>query len=170
MSKSRNMFDKEKAVNIFKSVSRVAMGWMFFWPFLDKMFGLGHATPTGMGVIDGVSPSSFVDLVAHGWFRDFFISISGNPITDFLLLAGLLLIGVTMILGITSKITTISGCAFCFVMYLLEFPSTDTLLFDYHFIYILFIIALYLMGTYETYSLMKWWKKAPIVKDHPILQ
>lgn len=166
----RRVAEREKAIDVFKAVSRVLMGWMFFWPFLDKMFGLGHETPAGMGLIDGVSPSSFVNLVADGWFKDFFISIGGNPATDFLLMAGLLLIGVTMILGITSKITTVAGCAFCFVMYLLQFPPQPTLLFDYHFVYILFIVALYLLGTYNSYSLMKWWKKAPIVKDHPVLQ
>ncbi|MFC4062642.1 hypothetical protein ACFOWE_30465, partial [Planomonospora corallina] len=26
-------------------VARIALGWVFLWAFLDKMFGLGFATP-----------------------------------------------------------------------------------------------------------------------------
>lgn len=164
------MIDKTESVNIVKGASRFIMGWIFFWPFLDKMFGLGHETPAGMGLIDGFSPTSFVTQIADGWFKDFFISIGGNPVTDFLFMAGLLLIGLTMIVGITSKITTISGCAFCFVLYLAEFPPKTALILDYHLVFILFMIVLYLFGTYETYSLMKWWKKMPIVRDYAVLQ
>ncbi|MFA6711028.1 MAG: hypothetical protein WCR24_00420 [Candidatus Methanomethylophilaceae archaeon] len=44
------------------AIIRIMLGFMLLWAFLDKMFGLGHATKTGAGMIDGGSPT-------HGFFE-----------------------------------------------------------------------------------------------------
>src|ERR1044072_1320309 len=36
---------------------RLLTGFAFLWAFLDKTFGLGYATPSGKGWIDGGSPT-----------------------------------------------------------------------------------------------------------------
>ncbi|CAI7978711.1 hypothetical protein FRAHR75_40167 [Frankia sp. Hr75.2] len=33
------------AVDVLLAVTRVSLGWIFLWAFLDKLFGLGHETP-----------------------------------------------------------------------------------------------------------------------------
>ena len=35
------------------AVTRLSLGWVFLWPFLDKMFGLGHETPAAKAWING---------------------------------------------------------------------------------------------------------------------
>ncbi|MEA3166363.1 MAG: thiosulfate dehydrogenase (quinone) large subunit, partial [Thermoplasmata archaeon] len=35
---------------------RIALGWIFFWPFLDKTFGLGFRTPHDGAWIRGGHP------------------------------------------------------------------------------------------------------------------
>ena len=39
------------------AVLRIATGLIFLWAFLDKLFGLGYATPRRQAWIDGGSPT-----------------------------------------------------------------------------------------------------------------
>ena len=163
------MDNREKG-ELILAVLRIAMGWMMLWGFLDKMFGLGFETPPGSGVIDGVSPSSAVVYVAGGVFKDLFTSLAGNAIVDFLLMAGLLVIGITLILGFASKLTSVALTAFLATMFLLKIPPTDNPLMDYHIVMILATWAIYFLGGYERLSIQKKWKELSIVKRFPILE
>ncbi len=40
------------------AVLRIAFGLTFLWAFVDKLFGLGYATPAGKGWIDGGDPTA----------------------------------------------------------------------------------------------------------------
>ena len=66
------------------AILRITIGLLFLWPFFDKLFGFGFATPHGSGVIDGGSPSSFVVYVTDGLLKDFYISLAGNAFVDFM--------------------------------------------------------------------------------------
>ena len=48
---------------LFWGLLRIAMGWIFLWSFLDKMFGLGFATGRDpkTGVIDFGSPDAWIN-------------------------------------------------------------------------------------------------------------
>ena len=162
--------DRREKGECFLAVLRIAIGWMMLWPFFDKLFGLGFATPSGSGAIDGASPSSFVDLVAGGIFKDLFIALGGNPAVDFLLMAGLLILGITLILGIASKLTTLAMTAFLIVMYMMHVPPTDNPLLDYRLTWILALWAVYYLGGYERFSIKKEWESFSIVQRYPILQ
>jgi thiosulfate dehydrogenase [quinone] large subunit len=37
---------------------RLALGWIFLWAVIDKLFGLGFATPAKNAWIDGGSPTT----------------------------------------------------------------------------------------------------------------
>ena len=39
------------------AIARLSLGWIFLWAFLDKLFGLGHETPSARAWIDGGSPT-----------------------------------------------------------------------------------------------------------------
>ena len=149
---------------------RILLGWMFIWGFLDKMFGLGFETPSGSGVIDGGSPSSFVTYVSGGVFEGLFDSLAGNTIVDFLLMAGLLILGVTLIVGIASKLTTIFSIVFTVVMFCLCVPPTDNPLIDYHIMLAVGIAIVYFFNGFEYISLNEKWKSTKIVEMFPILE
>ncbi|WP_318272177.1 hypothetical protein [Microbispora triticiradicis] len=40
------------------AAARVAVGWVFLWAFLDKLFGWGFATPAAKAWINGGSPTT----------------------------------------------------------------------------------------------------------------
>lgn len=151
------------------AVFRILVGWLLLWGFLDKMFGLGFETPPGSGMIDGVSPSSAVVYVTDGIFKDLFLAMAGNWFIDIIFMLGLLVLGVTMILGIASKLTTIGVSAFLLVMWMLEVPPKDNPLIDYHLILIIGTIATYCLKGFERYSLYDKWQETWLVKRFPIL-
>jgi thiosulfate dehydrogenase [quinone] large subunit len=165
----RSMDRREKG-ECFLAVLRIAIGWMMLWPFFDKLIGLGFATPSGSGFIDGGSPSDFVNLVAGGIFKDLFIAMGGNLAVDLLLMAALLIMGLTLILGIASRLTTIGMTAFLIVMYMLQVPPTDNPLIDHRITWILALWAVYYLGGYERFSIKKEWDSFALVQRYPILQ
>ena len=149
---------------------RVLTGWIMLWPFFDKMFGLGFQTPHGGGWIDGVSPSSYVVYVADGVFKDLYASLAGNLAIDVVLMAALLVLGVTLTSGIASKLTTAGMCAFLLVMYSLHVPPSDNPVIDYHILLVLGVLAAYFLGGYEKLSLNPRWRETGLVKRFPILE
>lgn len=150
------------------AVFRILIGWIMLWPFFDKMFGLGFQTPAGSGFFEGGSPSSFVTFVSGGIFEDFYNSLAGNLAVDIILLAALLILGVTLILGIASKLTTIGTVAFLVVMYSLHVPPTDNPLIDFRIILSVGIVAVYLLDGFDYLSLNAKWKETWLVKKFPI--
>ena len=164
----RSMDNRQKG-EIVRTILRIAIGWMMLWGFLDKMFGLGFETEPGSGLIDGVSPSSFVVYVTGGIFKDLFLSMAGNPFVDFMMMAGMLAIGITMIFGFATKLTSIAMTAFLLVMYMLCVPPLDNPLIDYHITWIFAVWAIYLLGGYDHLSVRERWNSLGIVKRFPIL-
>ena len=152
------------------SISRILIGWLFIWGFLDKMFGLGFQTPPEGAWISGGSPSSYVAWVTKGVFADLFNSMAGNAFVDVLFMAGLLILGMTIIMGIGTKLTTVFSIVFFLVMYALCVPPTDNPLIDYHIILAVVMVAIYYLGGYEKISLYDRWKELPQVKQYPILE
>lgn len=163
------MENREKGEYLL-AVLRIAIGWMMLWPFFDKLLGLGFQTAPGSGVVDGGSPSSFVVYVASGIFKDLFTSLAGNSIIDLIFMAGLLIIGITLILGFAAKLTSIAMTAFLILMYMLVVPPTDNPVIDYHITWILAIWAIYFLGGYERLSIYSRWKEFSLVKRFPILE
>jgi thiosulfate dehydrogenase [quinone] large subunit len=152
------------------AVLRIMLGWMMIWGFLDKMFGLGFETPAGSGWIDGTSPSSFVVYVTGGIFKDLYTSLAGNTFIDILMMSGMLILGITLIFGFASKLTTIATCMFMLVMYSLHVPPTDNPVVDYHLVFIGMMVAIYLLGGFERISVCQRWKEWSLVRRFPILE
>ena len=163
------MKDAERGQYVL-AIVRIMIGWLFIWGFLDKMFGLGLETPAGSGVIDGVSPSSMVVYVSKGLFQDLFFSMAGNIFVDILLMIGLLILGITITLGVGTKLTTIFSIMFFLTMYCLVVPPTDNPIIDYHIILSACMVAIYLLGGYEKLSFYPRWKDFFLVKRYPIIE
>ncbi|MBO4502363.1 MAG: hypothetical protein J5707_01740 [Candidatus Methanomethylophilus sp.] len=162
--------DNRTAGGYMLAAFRILVGWIFLWPFFDKLFGLGYQTPAGGGWVDGCSPSSYVAYVTDGVFADLFNALAGNIIVDVLFMLALLLIGITLMAGIASKIATVSAVAFLLVMYCLCVPPTDNPLIDYHIILCAGLLAAYFLNGYDRLSLYSAWKEFVLVKKYPILE
>jgi thiosulfate dehydrogenase [quinone] large subunit len=151
---------------------RVAMGWMFFWAFLDKLFGLGFATKADKAWLDGVSPTlGFLKFGAKGPFVEMFHAMAGNPIVDWLFMLGLLGVGLAMILGIGVRVAGFSGAAIVLLMWLVVMPPANNPFMDDHIIYALvFVWFACRPDAGAVLGLGKWWSRMPFVQRMPFLR
>ncbi len=123
---------------------RVAMAFIFLWAFLDKLFGLGFATSPEKAWLNGGSPTTgFLMNGTKGPFVEFFQSLAGMPVIDWLFMLGLLFIGITLLLNRFVKWGSIAGMALMALMYFAAFPPETNPLVDEHIIY--FIVFAVLM-------------------------
>jgi thiosulfate dehydrogenase (quinone) large subunit len=160
----------------FLAVFRVVLGFEFLWAFLDKTFGLGYATPAARAWINGGSPTKgFLSGVAVGPLESTFHAIAGAAWADWLFMAGLLGIGVALILGIGLRAAAVSGTLMLVLMWAAEWPlarftsagepsmSTNPIV-DYHIIYALALIALAVTYAGHTWGLGRRWARLRFVQ------
>lgn len=122
---------------------RILMGWLFFWPFIDKLFGLGFATQADRAWIRGGSPTAgFLSSGTAGPFAPIFQAMAGNPLVDFLFMAGLMLIGLALITGIGVRIAGYGGAALVLMMWLAHLPPQSNPLIDQHIVYAALLVGL----------------------------
>jgi thiosulfate dehydrogenase [quinone] large subunit len=145
---------------------RFVIGWSFLWPFIDKVFGLGYATPIGKGMIDGGHPARGYLGGVTGWFAGLFHPISNmGPVVDVVFMAALLAIGTALILGIGLKVAAFAGPLLLGLMYLAEFPlgvpsgTYTNPLFDDHWIMALAIIFFALVRAGDEWGFGIYWSK-----------
>ena len=118
------------------SATRVLMGFIFLWAFLDKTFGLGRATESANSWISGGSPTTgFLSHAVQGPLAPLFNSLAGVAIVDWLFMLGLLFVGVTLIINRYVKWGGIAGIVMMILMYLaLLWPANNPII-DEHIIY-----------------------------------
>ena len=164
------------------AVLRIATGLIFLWAFLDKVFGLGYATPTERAWINGGSPTKgFLGNLDHGPFADAFRGMAGAWWADWLFMLGLAGIGIALVLGIGLRITAVAGTLMMLLMWAAEWPldrftdtgeptmSTNPIL-DYHLIYAIVMITLAVLAAGHTWGLGKTWTNLDIVRKNPWLR
>ena len=124
---------------------RIVMGFIFLWAFLDKVFGLGFATPESKAWIHGGSPTyGFLSSAVKGPFVTFFHSLAGVSAVDWIFMAGLLFVGLTLIFNKFVKWGAVAGILMLLFMYLaLLWPANNPII-DEHIVYILVLALLFL--------------------------
>lgn len=163
------------------AITRISIGFVFLWAFLDKTFGFGYATPAKDAWINGGSPTAgFLGNLEAGPLRGMFTSMAGLGVVDWLFMVGLLGIGVAMILGIGLRISAVAGSLLMLGMWLAEWPlarfgisgeptmSTNPIV-DYHVIYALVLIVCAVAYAGRTWGLGRLWERLPIVQRYPWL-
>lgn len=162
---------KYSPIQWFWGVTRLGMGWLFLWPFLDKVFGLGFATASGKGWIDGASPTlGFLKFGTKGPFAEIYQSMAGHPVVDWLFMVGLLLIGLALIAGVGVKIAGWSGALMLILMYTAGYiPPEHNPFLDDHLMYALFMIGLTLVPSGHWLGCGKKWSETKLVKKYPFL-
>ena len=164
------------------AVTRISLGWVFLWAFLDKTFALGFATGRDpeTGVVDffgdaawinGGSPTTgFLQFGTEGKvFHDFFAGLAG-PFTDWVFMLALLGIGVALILGIGMRIMAVAAAILMTSMWAAELRLDNNPFMDDHIVYALVAIGLAIGGAGRTWGLGRRWEEAKLVKRFPVLK
>ena len=132
---------------------RLALGWVFLWAFLDKLFGLGHETTVAKSWLNGGSPTKGFLGSSKGPFADFFHSIAGNGVVDVLFMAAMLALGVALMLGIGMRIAAVVGALVTVLMWAAVLPPASNPFMDDHLVYAGVLVALALLGAGNTLGL-----------------
>ncbi|WIV56179.1 DoxX family membrane protein [Amycolatopsis nalaikhensis] len=162
------------------AVLRFATGFVFLWAFLDKLFGLGYATPAKGAWLGGGSPTKgFLSSVHVGPFESMFHAWAGTWWADTLFMLGLGAIGIAVIAGIGLRLSAAAGALMMLMMWTAEWPfalatstgeathSTNPII-DYHIIYALILIALAAASAGNTWGFGRRW--ATLVGDRKWLR
>ncbi|GIW66654.1 MAG: membrane protein [Candidatus Parcubacteria bacterium] len=172
-----------KNLQIVLGLLRLSLGWIFFWAFLDKLFGLGFSTcrDAQTQVVNyfckdawlyGGSPTfGFLKFAVKGPFAEIFRSMAGNPVVDWFFMLGLLGVGLGLLLGIFMKLSTFFGGLMLVLIYLAGFlPPIHNPLTDEHIVYIIVMTLLCLSDSGNYLGLGNWWKKTKLVQKYKILK
>jgi thiosulfate dehydrogenase [quinone] large subunit len=162
---------RQKAVDYTLAGLRLALGWVFLWAFLDKLFGWGFATPEKNAWINGGSPTKgFLGNAVQGPFADFYKSFAGAAWADWLFMIGLAGIGIALMLGIGMRIAAASGALLLVLMWTAVLPPENNPFMDDHLVYAGVLVLLALTAAGNTLGLGKVWARLPLVKRLPILK
>lgn len=159
---------------------RLAVGFEFLWAFFDKTFGLGYSTPSAHAWLNGGSPTKGFLSGAIGPFGDFFHSIAGAPIVDWLFMLGLLGVGVALVLGVAVRPAAFFGGLMLALMWFAVWvpastaagqPTGSTNPFvDEHIVGIFALVAVAALVTWSGGYLGRTWSSLSVVRSHAWLR
>lgn len=179
-------FSSEKSENCFNkiwAVLRMFLGFIFLWPFMDKLLGLGFATcfddkaKVFLGYmckaawISGGSPTAgFLKFGTKGPLAGIFQSMAGSDLVAWLFMAGLLGVGLALILGVAARVAAVSGIAMLLLMYMAKLWPDNNPILDEHIIYSVVLLAFMAYNPSKTWGLGKWWANTALVKKYTCLE
>jgi thiosulfate dehydrogenase (quinone) large subunit len=164
------------------ALARISLGFVFLWAFFDKFFGLGFSTcrdrvtdVASSGCSDawvqGGSPTAgFLENATKGPFADFYQSLAGNGLVDYLFMAGLLGIGVGLVLGIGVRLATVAGSVLLLMMLSAALWPENNPLVDDHIVYVFLLLAVNMANSQQKWGMRDWWVKQKFVKQFPVLE
>lgn len=166
----------------FWGALRIALGGIFLWPFLDKLFGLGFTTGRlEDGTIDffgeaawinGGSPTAgFLEFGTKGPFAGFFQSLAGAAWVDWVFMLSLALIGFGLIFGIGARLAAIGGIIWMGILYAASavWPEHNPFL-DEHIVYTIALAGIAFVGAGRYLGFGRWWESTALVKKFPVLK
>ena len=113
---TQTLFGKDlksgKAWSIF--ALRVVLGFMFLWGGIQKI---------GKEMAGSYATSGFLSHAVSGPFQVVFNGMAGNPAVEYLLVYGELLIGISLVFGIVSRVGSIAGIPMVLLMYVSQLPA-----------------------------------------------
>lgn len=153
------------------AATRLSLGWVFLWAFLDKLFGLGHETPSAGAWVNGGSPTEgFLAHAPAGPMAGFYNDIAGAAWADWLFMLGLAGIGLALVVGVAMRIAAVSGAALLVMMWSAVLPPENNPFMDDHLVYALVLGVLALTGAGRTLGLGRVWERIPLVARHDVLK
>jgi thiosulfate dehydrogenase [quinone] large subunit len=142
---------------------RVTLGWMFFWAGITKI--VDPAFSAG-GYLKGAK--TFV------WFYQWLTNPSILPFVNFVNEWGLTLLGISLILGIGVRLSSVLGAVLMLLYYfpILDFPypNAHSFIVDEHIIYAAALLFLGALRAGRTWGLENWCSNLPICSKFPKLR
>lgn len=161
---------------------RIALGYIFLWAFLDKLFGFGFATCKDKltGAVDigcnqswihGGSPTAgFLGHATSGPFADFYHKLAGHAWVDWLFMLGLLVIGLGLVFGLYVRFAAFAGIALLLLMWSALLWPVNSPGVDEHIIYAIALFGVALIDENQVWGMRKWWHKTSLAKSLPFLR
>ncbi len=141
---------------------RIAMGWMYFYAGITKVI---DPTWTAEGYIKGAKNFT--------WFFQWLLSPQILPVVNFLNEWGLTLLGVSLILGIGVRLSSILGAILMMMYYValpFPYPNAHSLVVDEHMIYTAVLLFFAAVRAGRTGGLEEWCSNLPICVKFPKLR
>jgi thiosulfate dehydrogenase [quinone] large subunit len=153
------------------AAARIALGWVFLWAFIDKMFGLGFATPAAKAWINGGSPTTgFLKGTGENALGGLFGGLAGQAWVDWLFMLGLAGVGGALLLGAGLRIAAAAGATMMVMMWAAQLPLDTNPFMDDHIVYAIVLVGLAAAHAGDTLGIGAWWGKTTLVKRLPILK
>jgi len=142
---------------------RVSLGWMFFYAGITKIL---NPEWSAVGYLKGAK--------TFAGFYQFLTQPGILPITNFVNEWGLTLLGISLILGVFVRLSSILGAALMLLYYLpildFPYPNAHSFIIDEHIIYALALILLAAWRAGRTYGLENWCANLPVCSKFPKLR
>jgi len=150
------------------SALRIVMGYIFFWAFIDKLFGFGYATCKGLSVgckqawLHGGSPTAgFLGHATTGPFASFYHHLAGHALVDWAFMLGLLFVGVGLLFGTWIKSAAVVAMAMLALMWSSLLWPANTPGVDEHIVYIFIMFGLLVTSSKPLWTVKIPWIKLP---------
>lgn len=169
----------------FWGLLRIAIGWLFLWAFLDKLFALGFATGRDpeTGAVDRFGDSAWVNggsptegflsqgLHTKWFFNDLYSSLAGQAWVDWVYMLSMAAIGVLLMLGILVRLAAIGGIIWMILFYTAAaiWPENNPVI-DDHVIEAIALAGIAYVGAGRYLGLGRWWERTGIVRRIPLLR
>ncbi|HET7902840.1 MAG TPA: hypothetical protein VFL59_16765 [Candidatus Nanopelagicales bacterium] len=144
------------------ALSRIALGFVFLWGFLDKCFGLGLSTPSDQAWRFGAGPGDptygFLKSV-DGPFAWLFNPMAGSALVTWLYMLGMLGVGVGLMTGLAFRFSAICGALMLLMFYLAGLPLSLNPFIDDHVIEILMLVGLIFLRNGRVWGASAWWEE-----------
>jgi thiosulfate dehydrogenase [quinone] large subunit len=177
--------DTDAPGGIFWGLLRIAIGWIFLWAFLDKLFALGFATGRDeeTGKIDFFSPDAwihggsptqgFLEFGVHTKdpFESIYSDLAGLGWVDWIYMISMAAIGIALILGIATRLAAIGGIIWMVLFYTASaiWPENNPFL-DDHIVYIIALAGIAYVGAGRYLGLARWWEQTGPARRYPLLR
>ncbi|MDF5754407.1 hypothetical protein [Spongiactinospora sp. TRM90649] len=160
-----------RAAGVVWAIARIALGWVFLWAFVDKLFGLGFATPAARAWVNGGSPTTgFLKGAGENALGGVFGALAGQVWVDWLFMLGLLGVGVALMVGAGLRVAAVAGGLMMLLMWAAQFPLETNPFIDDHVIYVVLLAGLAVADAGDTLGLGRWWGRTAVVRAVPFLK
>lgn len=144
-------------------LSRISLGWVFFYAGITKVL---NPEWTAAGFLKGAKTGSA--------FFQMLLDPSVLPYINFLNKWGLLLIGISLLIGALVRVSSLFGAALMVLYYIPRLdgfnPDANSFIVDLHIVYFFVLLYFVAIGAGRVYGLEKWCSSWPICKRFPKLR